>query len=345
MVDIFIIKEELIHNLCTGLSGHIVDGFTSMLEDAKRISPYKTLEQMKLFLLDVENWSDDIIINETRRILMHFPSIHKVLKTINYINIKSLSLIGRHDMIIDDHYILSKTPKTSVFIHKVYMYAAKEFFHDESLFDSSKGMRSRQNAVIRDVLKQILNECVPIDDLLSKITDHELLQITSTQQHTHTKNNDEQVETKNDEEDIDDYDEDNDDIEDNSVYYEDDDDEEDDKDDKDEEYDDYDDNKNKMSKNKNNDDTVQIMLQSTIEDKNTNNTFLNTINTNNSMYTEEQNEDDDDITFESAPSKINTNTEKKKKIDKNTLSTRRNKRIVTSTKPIKKPKPRENNTK
>lgn len=171
-MDIFIIKDELTTNLCTGISPHIVDGFTSIYEDAVRHSPMRVIEQMKRFLIDIQNWNTSTIVNETRRVLGHFPTLRKVLKSINYINIKSLSLMGRHNVVIDDTYISTNTPSVRDFIHRVYMNASKEFFHDVTLMDSSNpGVRPRQILVVQGSIKQVLNESVPLTDLLFNIAD------------------------------------------------------------------------------------------------------------------------------------------------------------------------------
>uniref|UniRef100_A0A6C0CT91 Uncharacterized protein n=1 Tax=viral metagenome TaxID=1070528 RepID=A0A6C0CT91_9ZZZZ len=174
-MDIFIVKEELINNLCLGITSNIVDGFSSMMEDARKIAPSgRVKDQMKRFLIDIRDWTPDMIQRETYRIVKLFPSLRKVLKTINFINIKSLSLMGRHVVVIDDQYIATKTPSISSFIHNVYKYSAREFFHDETLFvDDMPGIRHRQSTIITSVIKQILNECVPIEDMLHTVVDDE----------------------------------------------------------------------------------------------------------------------------------------------------------------------------
>ena len=152
-MDIFIIKKELINNLCIGISCHIVDGFTSIFEDAVRVNPLHIQDQVKRFLLDIQNWNEEIISNETKRILTFFPSLRKILKTINFINIKSLSLMGRHKLTINDDYIASQTSNVCTFVHRVYMYASKEFFHDETLLNPSyPNTRPRQIQIIQNII-------------------------------------------------------------------------------------------------------------------------------------------------------------------------------------------------
>ena len=52
------------------------------------------------------------------------------------------------------------------------MNSAKEFFHDDALLNFTiSGTRSRQSTVIESVIKQILNESVPMNDLLFNIND------------------------------------------------------------------------------------------------------------------------------------------------------------------------------
>ena len=171
-MDIYIVKDNLINNLCTGIIPHILDGFTSIYEDAVRVNPRNPFEQNKRFLLDIKSWPERIIINESKRVVTQFKMLRKVLKTINYINIKSLALIGKHNISVDDAYISQNTPSVITFIHKIYMNSAKEFFHDDALLNFTiSGTRSRQSTVIESVIKQILNESVPMNDLLFNIND------------------------------------------------------------------------------------------------------------------------------------------------------------------------------
>ena len=198
-MDIFIVKDELINCLCLGITPHIVDGFTSIYEDAVRLNKNNVKEQYKRFLLDIQNWPERIINNETKRIIEQFPTLRKVLKTINYINIKSLALIGRHNVVINDSYVASHTPSVTKFIHNVYCYSAKEFFHDHTVMDASlPGTRSRQYTIITSIIKQVLNECVPIDELLHNINDdtEETLSIQNHEEDNEhdDDNNDEQQE-------------------------------------------------------------------------------------------------------------------------------------------------------
>ena len=171
-MDIYIVKDNLINNLCTGIIPHILDGFTSIYEDAVRVNPKNPFERYKRFLLDIKTWPERIVVNESKRIIAQFKMLRKVLKTINYINIKSLALIGKHNISVDDAYISKNTPSVYMFIHKVYMNSAKEFFHDDALLNFTiSGTRSRQSTVIESVIKQILNESVPMNDLLFNIND------------------------------------------------------------------------------------------------------------------------------------------------------------------------------
>ena len=147
-MDIYIVKDNLINNLCTGIIPHILDGFTSIYEDAVRVNPRNPYEQNKRFLLDIKTWPERIIIRESKRVVNEFKMLRKVLKTINYINIKSLALIGKHNISVDDAYVSQNTPSVVTFIHKIYMNSAKEFFHDDALLNfSSSGTRSCQSSV------------------------------------------------------------------------------------------------------------------------------------------------------------------------------------------------------
>jgi len=171
-MDIIIIKESLTKNLCSNLSSCIVDGFTSIYEDAVRANSGNIKSQMKRFLKDIPDWPDEIIERETIRILECFPSLRKVLKTLMFINVKSLTLMNKHDIDVTDQYISSNTPNVKQFVHQIYKEACKEFFHDDKLIDSSvSGTRLRQFKVVEDCIIRVLYNHIPLNDLLSKISD------------------------------------------------------------------------------------------------------------------------------------------------------------------------------
>ena len=73
---------------------------------------------------------------------------------------------------MDDKYISKNTPQVDKFIHNIYTNSSKKFFHDEQLMNFGiSGTRTRQAVVIENVIKRLLNEAVPINDLLYNIVD------------------------------------------------------------------------------------------------------------------------------------------------------------------------------
>ena len=134
-MDIFIVKENLINVLCSGIVPHILDGFMSIYEDALRVNSRNPFEQNKRYLLEIKTWPEHVIKTESKRIVEEFKILRKVLKTINFINIKSLALIGKNNITVDDEYISKNTPNIYSFIHKIYTNSAKDFFHDENLMN------------------------------------------------------------------------------------------------------------------------------------------------------------------------------------------------------------------
>ena len=129
------------------INSSYLDGFMSIYEDALRVNPKNTYEQNKRFLLEIKNWPPRIIATETKRIVAQFKMLRKVIKTINFINIKSLALIGKNNVTVDDDYVSKNTPSVYTFIHKVYTNSAKEFFHDEHLMNFGvSGTRAKQGS-------------------------------------------------------------------------------------------------------------------------------------------------------------------------------------------------------
>ena len=109
-MDIFIVKENLINVLCSGIVPHILDGFMSIYEDALRVNSRNPFEQNKRYLRGIKTWPEHVIKTESKRIVEEFKILRKVLKTINFINIKSLALIGKNNITVDDEYISKNTP-------------------------------------------------------------------------------------------------------------------------------------------------------------------------------------------------------------------------------------------
>jgi hypothetical protein len=168
-MDIFIIRDNLIDAVCTDVSEHVLDGFTSIYEDAFSYNPSNVKEQYKAFLLDIKYWDDSIIERETRRIIKLFPTLRKILKTINYINIKTISLMNRHSCEIDDAYVCRQTPNVKRFIYDIYCNVAKEFYITDQIFDPIN--RPHQKNLIFCVIKRIISQCIPFHDLLEKVSD------------------------------------------------------------------------------------------------------------------------------------------------------------------------------
>jgi hypothetical protein len=166
-------RNELITILCMKLSEPIVDGFTSMMEEAlKRPRP---VDAFKLFLKDIQQWDDSILNDETRRIESEIPSLRRLLKAVMTLNIKLLSSMKHHSVDIDDQYITSKTPALKTFIHRIYLNAAKEFFYNPDLLTPTfTSQRQRQLIIIERVIRSIIHESLPLSELLSTLnTDDE----------------------------------------------------------------------------------------------------------------------------------------------------------------------------
>lgn len=166
-------RDELINTLCENLSNHIMDGFNSIIEDASNLCkknriPFK--EQVQICMKDILHWEKDIIISETTRILTQFPSIRKILKMITIANIKILSTFEYYEVELDDRYVSKKTPNLREFVHRVYINSAKEFFHcPDVLLSKVYKDRHRQFEVVVNVIRKVLNDYMPLDDMLSKL--------------------------------------------------------------------------------------------------------------------------------------------------------------------------------
>jgi hypothetical protein len=161
-------RDDLVAILCMKLATPIVDGFTSMLEEAmKRPRP---VDSLKLYLKDIQNWDDDILTNETKRIELAIPSIRQLIKAIITKSIQMVSSMKQHTIEVNDAYITSKTPALKSFIHQLYLYSAKEFFYYPEMITSTFATHRRQQLkIIEHSIKVVLNDYIPLSDLLSSI--------------------------------------------------------------------------------------------------------------------------------------------------------------------------------
>ena len=145
----------------------------SISEDAVKLCKQNRVsfnEQIRTCMCDILHWEDDILQTECKRIRSKFPSIVKLLKSITIANIRILSTFEYYDVELNDMYVSRKTPNFKEFIHKVYIDAAKEFFHyPELLSPDAYKHRNRQFDIVVSVIRKVLNDYIPIDDMLSKL--------------------------------------------------------------------------------------------------------------------------------------------------------------------------------
>jgi hypothetical protein len=126
MNNIYIVKiqEGLLDYIITILTPHLYEGLHSIYKDAKRVSlPEDVLKNFQIFVADIKNWKEEIIINEMKRILLELnleqESFLTTIKTLLKYTIHIYS-IGENRFEIDyENVIIEK------FIHDIYINISK----------------------------------------------------------------------------------------------------------------------------------------------------------------------------------------------------------------------------
>jgi hypothetical protein len=160
----------------------IRQGFVSIYEDAVSDSGSKTSEiysTFQKFVKAIPKWSNVIIEGETKRIEDICPYLEKLIKAVFIVNVKILASVrmgGNHKD------ICLKMPTTDVFIHKVYIEAARSFYCRPELFDENKrnlhdieeNKRKMLNTIKQSV-EHVIEESLPmqhiLENYLSKVTE------------------------------------------------------------------------------------------------------------------------------------------------------------------------------
>jgi hypothetical protein len=184
MNNIYIVKiqEGLLDYIITILTPHLYEGLHSIYKDAKRVSlPEDVLKNFQIFVADIKNWKEEIIINEMKRILLELnleqESFLTTIKTLLKYTIHIYS-IGENRFEIDyENVIIEK------FIHDIYINISKELYlnpflmYDNMAINDMKQNATIINEIIKNAIKERIYKYLPIKNITTELLNLDLTTI------------------------------------------------------------------------------------------------------------------------------------------------------------------------
>ena len=172
------IKNEYTITLVNILTPLIYQGIDSIYKDAKKISDKdNALKNFQVFLRSVPKWNNDLIENETNRIMSNCRCadwLHDLIKAV----IKSNIIILTNNSGFKKESSLDKSYYQDIsmndFIHKVYIECAREVYNNPYLFydeyqpiDLKRNQREALN-LIKDAIKEGIRKLLPVKLILKE---------------------------------------------------------------------------------------------------------------------------------------------------------------------------------
>ncbi len=167
-------KDSYCELLSLRLSPMIFEGIVSIYEDAVTIENNSNefggniMIQFQVLLKAVQKWNQNIIEEETKRIMDEIPCLMELVGAIfiSYIKILACIRIG-NDSAAN---IKLKIPSADVFIHNVYKQVAETFYYNPFYFKNYKN-REHFEAIMNAISKNIndtINLMIPVDSILKE---------------------------------------------------------------------------------------------------------------------------------------------------------------------------------
>ena len=139
------------------------------------------LRNFQYVLRDIKLWNQDIIDEETNRILSETKCdyIDYLLKAVFITNTKILTSVNIYNE-NNNKQIEVSIPNLSHFVHKCYQESAKKIFLNPSLFDDSLSAKERQQnlretiPIINSSIDEAIRELLPMKQLLLQYLDSDI---------------------------------------------------------------------------------------------------------------------------------------------------------------------------
>lgn len=168
------IKNEYTITLVNILTPLIFQGLNSLYVEAKRISDKdNTLKNFQTFLRAVPRWNNELISNETSRVLSNCKCadwLNDLIKAVIKSNI--IILTNKNLNNIDSKFY--EEVDFDNFIHKIYIECAREVWNNPYLFfDEYSPIELKRNqrdaiSLIKDAIKEAIRKMLPVKHILKE---------------------------------------------------------------------------------------------------------------------------------------------------------------------------------
>ena len=176
-------KKEFSLLLILDLHQEINKGIFSIYNHCKlQLDTNKQTTLLPIFqkmLSEIPNWNNEIIQSETNRIKKTIPHIEDLLTAVFISNMRLLCSVKN-----TQKKIKVKVPKLDVFIHKCYIYTARELWQTLYLFNETKDKLKKQenNKKIEDTIiksiENVIRKLLPIKTILNDYLETNLTETT-----------------------------------------------------------------------------------------------------------------------------------------------------------------------
>lgn len=174
-------KNEWCARLINILVPPLIEGFNSIFEDAYNMclendEESKYLMTFQNLLNNISKWSQELVENEKQRIITDTgcPYLEDLLTCVHIIQLKALSCVrvGTENKKID-----IDIPNVNVFIHKLYINAARKIYINIYLFEKDiQPLQIQKNnreleLIIKEAILDTVRSNIPIDNILKAYLD------------------------------------------------------------------------------------------------------------------------------------------------------------------------------
>lgn len=174
-------KNEWCARLINILVPPVIEGFNSIFQDAYNMciendEESKYLMTFQNLLNNISKWSQELVENEKQRIITDTgcPYLEDLLTCVHIIQLKALSCVrvGTENKKID-----IDIPNVNVFIHKLYINAARKIYINIYLFEKDiQPLQIQKNnreleLIIKEAILDTVRSNIPIDNILKAYLD------------------------------------------------------------------------------------------------------------------------------------------------------------------------------
>tara|TARA_B100000424_G_C22945484_1_gene503258 strand:- start:3679 stop:4848 length:1170 start_codon:yes stop_codon:yes gene_type:complete len=174
-------KNEWCIRLVNIMTGHIIDGFKSIFNEAWKIC--KDDDEMEKYLMTFQNlmskipqWNETIIETEKKRIIenSNCSYIEDLLTCVHIVQLKALTCVRVSS---NQKKIDLDIPSLDKFIHKVYINIARKLYINIYLFERNIApleiqKRNREfEIIVKECIMNTIRDNIPVDDILRAYID------------------------------------------------------------------------------------------------------------------------------------------------------------------------------